>query len=571
MKRATRSTSNNGSRVTKAPVISSPPQKVVLKMSKSPKKGSDNGKVSAKKQSPLKPATPTKSKPKSPKKRAEKKNGNKAAKPPFPLHRIASEKTNVSEGMHSIVNLLRGKKNIMVLAGAGISVSCGIPDFRSKGSGLYSTLDHEDLGLSCPEELFDWEIFQEDPRPFFKFARNLYFPLGSGENAERVRPSDSHKLLALLEQKKMLLRVYSQNIDGLEEVAGVSPKRMVYAHGSLQHATCCKCRRKVTAQEIEPAILKRTVPLCQHPLPERSSSSGSIDTNNSITRQTGSVQPMRSKKRPRQIPDDFIPVQEAGKPPTCNGVLKPGVTFFGEALHDTVRKSLESDRNKVDALIVIGTSLSVAPMSKVIEYLPANIPRILINRNIVHPKASNVDRDSGSEDDNEKEFRSDYIFDAYLLGFCDDITRVLAKKLFSDSEEQGSNQTHCQSLASLREPKPKRKEEGDDVTDAEPEAFKVDDWKFCKLPDERVVLFHGAEPSKGNGYGDDGDGDDDEKSEVIFREVAHCDGCTKRIGGTIQKCVDCFDYDLCQKCFPKLSKSHYNGEHMFAAEPVADK
>ena len=65
-----------------------------------------------------------------------------------------------------------------------------------------------------------------DPRPFFKFARNLYFPLGTENNAERVRPSDSHKLLALLEQKKTLLRVYSQNIDGLEEVAGVSPKKV---------------------------------------------------------------------------------------------------------------------------------------------------------------------------------------------------------------------------------------------------------------------------------------------------------------------------------------------------------
>ena len=156
----------------------------------------------------------------------------------------------------------------------------------------------------------------------------------------------------------MLLRVYSQNIDGLEQVAGVSPKRMVYAHGSLQFATCCKCRRKVTAQEIEPAILKRTVPLCQQPIQERTSSNGSNDSNSSM--QAASPQPARNKKRPRQLSNnDFNPVQEEGKPPICNGVLKPGVTFFGEALHDTVRKSLESDRNKVDALIVIGTSLSV--------------------------------------------------------------------------------------------------------------------------------------------------------------------------------------------------------------------
>ena len=50
---------------------------------------------------------------------------------------------DIAEGFESIVNLLRGRKNIVVLTGAGISVSCGIPDFRSKGSGLYSTLNHE--------------------------------------------------------------------------------------------------------------------------------------------------------------------------------------------------------------------------------------------------------------------------------------------------------------------------------------------------------------------------------------------------------------------------------------------
>jgi NAD-dependent SIR2 family protein deacetylase len=208
----------------------------------------------------------------------------------------------------------------------------------------------QELGLSCPEELFDWEVFREDPRPFYKFARNLYFPLGSGDNAQRVRPSDSHKLLALLEQKKMLLRVYTQNIDGLEQVAGVSPKRMVYAHGSLQFASCCKCRRKVSAKEIEPAILKRIVPLCQGP--------AALGTKTSAS--PPQIQPSRARKRPRgEHRTVFRPVQEEGKPLTCNGILKPGVTFFGEALNDTVRKSLEADRNKVDALVVMGTSLSV--------------------------------------------------------------------------------------------------------------------------------------------------------------------------------------------------------------------
>jgi hypothetical protein len=62
--------------------------------------------------------------------------------PPFLLYKESSE-PSFSEGLESVINLLRGKKRIVVLTGAGISVSCGIPDFRTKGSGLYSTLDTE--------------------------------------------------------------------------------------------------------------------------------------------------------------------------------------------------------------------------------------------------------------------------------------------------------------------------------------------------------------------------------------------------------------------------------------------
>jgi len=74
-----------------------------------------------------------------------KKKGKKIIKqePPFPLYAGGSSTRSFDEGWASVVALLKGRKNIAVLTGAGISVSCGIPDFRSKDKGLYATLDAE--------------------------------------------------------------------------------------------------------------------------------------------------------------------------------------------------------------------------------------------------------------------------------------------------------------------------------------------------------------------------------------------------------------------------------------------
>ena len=69
----------------------------------------------------------------------------------------------VTELSH-VVELLRRSKRILVLSGAGISVSCGIPDFRSE-RGVYAMVEALDLRLPQPECLFDIEFFRDDPRP----------------------------------------------------------------------------------------------------------------------------------------------------------------------------------------------------------------------------------------------------------------------------------------------------------------------------------------------------------------------------------------------------------------------
>ena len=51
-----------------------------------------------------------------------------------------------------------------------MSVSCGIPDFRSR-DGVYAKLSVEYPDLPDPQAMFDISYFYENPKPFFKFAK----------------------------------------------------------------------------------------------------------------------------------------------------------------------------------------------------------------------------------------------------------------------------------------------------------------------------------------------------------------------------------------------------------------
>ncbi len=56
--------------------------------------------------------------------------------------------------------------NVIIMAGAGISTSAGIPDFRSPGTGLYSQL--EKYNLPFPEAVFHLDFFR------VCFKNNIY-------------------------------------------------------------------------------------------------------------------------------------------------------------------------------------------------------------------------------------------------------------------------------------------------------------------------------------------------------------------------------------------------------------
>lgn len=123
-----------------------------------------------------------------------------------------------------------GTPSVVVMAGAGLSTPSGIPDFRSPGDGLYSKLKQR-ATLPYPEAIFEIDYFRRNPAPFYDWCRE-YLP------GVRYRPSIGHFFLKLLQDKGRLLRVYTQNIDGLEVLAGVHESNVVAAHGSFSSASC---------------------------------------------------------------------------------------------------------------------------------------------------------------------------------------------------------------------------------------------------------------------------------------------------------------------------------------------
>ena len=84
------------------------------------------------------------------------------------LNRVLRHRTKLPQynTVSDAVDLLKNANKIMVLSGAGISTSCGIPDFRSS-NGLYAQLAEDGKwDLDDPQDMFDLNVFRERPEIF---------------------------------------------------------------------------------------------------------------------------------------------------------------------------------------------------------------------------------------------------------------------------------------------------------------------------------------------------------------------------------------------------------------------
>lgn len=248
----------------------------------------------------------------------------------------------ILRNLTDVANMLKDSqaKNVVIVAGAGISTPSGIPDFRTPGTGLYDNL--QQYNVPYPEAIFDIDFFHHNPRPFFTLAKELY-PSG------KYRPNYIHYFARLLSDRGVLLRMYTQNIDGLERLAGVPPDKLVEAHGTFVTASCVICREKHRGAEIKDAIFDDKLPHCK---------------------KTG-----------------------------CYGIVKPDIVFFGEELPKRFYFYLK-DMLQTDLVLVMGTSLEVQPFAGIIDTVRWTVPRVLFNRNAVGPfKAGKRSKDFISEGD----------------------------------------------------------------------------------------------------------------------------------------------------------------------------
>ncbi|KAI9606754.1 hypothetical protein H4Q26_006291 [Puccinia striiformis f. sp. tritici PST-130] len=153
--------------------------------------------------------------------------------------------------------------------------------------------------------------------------------------------------------------------------------------------TRLKCRAKYPASEFEDSIALRQVvlrPICSSKVEETTQMEASKKAGLSHHKQRNVKLAYRSHA---VLSDDDPDIDWVDL-----GLMKPDIIFFayvfiigrskctkkqGEGLPTEFDEAIGRDRFECDLVIVIGTSLQVAPVSEIIKYVPDGVPQISIN------------------------------------------------------------------------------------------------------------------------------------------------------------------------------------------------
>ena len=256
------------------------------------------------------------------------------------------------ESLEDVAKFIQSDKcrNIVILAGAGMSVSAGIPDFRS-ADGLYATMK-PDLLTAGPEEreairedptvALEQGLFLQNPLPCLELNREFIL----GTHSQRWKATLAHRFVELLHAKTgKLARLYTQNIDGLEDQCTQLPRDKVIAvHGSMDRAECASCGQESDFDSFCEKVRTQIKDLSE---------------------------------QDETAPKESTPILC----PSCNyRLVKPAIVLFRSSLPRVFFENAPRDISDVDLVIVMGTSLRVAPANSLVWRAPKTALRVLVNR-----------------------------------------------------------------------------------------------------------------------------------------------------------------------------------------------
>lgn len=202
------------------------------------------------------------------------------------------------------LTLIRQARRLTFLTGAGVSVPSGIPDYRSM-DGIY-------YGIDEPEYLLSHSCLMAEPAKFYQFTQQLYHP--------KAQPNGIHLKMAALAQTKQQVKVVTQNIDQLHQLAG-SPE-VINFHGNLYDCYCLRCQQNVPVAEY-------------------------------------------------LISDHHL---------NCGGQVRPNVILYEEGLEEEVVSASIQAVASADVIVIVGTSLRVQPFAQLIYHKDPQAKVIVVNR-----------------------------------------------------------------------------------------------------------------------------------------------------------------------------------------------
>ncbi|KAI3629610.1 hypothetical protein MIR68_011045 [Amoeboaphelidium protococcarum] len=236
-----------------------------------------------------------------------------------------------------VVHAVHKAKRIVIVTGAGISVSGGIPDFRSM-NGLYNMVKQKyPDAVVKGKDIFDAHLFKDEAstKVFYSFMAELK------QMVDKASPTEVHQFLKNVKDKGKLLRCYTQNIDCMEErlsmTCDLEDKKsdVVMLHGTLQYVSCTVCKHREEFNDVHSRIFSGgEPPACPRCL-------------------SSSQQRERASKR-------SLPI----------GILRPDIILYSEhhSACDTIGQCWESDlKKRPDLLLVMGTTLKVAGIKTLVR------------------------------------------------------------------------------------------------------------------------------------------------------------------------------------------------------------